>query len=259
MAFRKEGRMAGWLFGWLARRGMSVIRSQSVTRAQQKLLASRTGPCTPWTEPTNMWRKPTEPGDSRPADQQTSRPADEIHAHHHHRRLFVLSDPSHLRMATPVRILVTVGTTRFDALIGTVLSARFLSALPNGAHVTVQYGRSSIGEILATSSLVDIDAGSSLEPEPGLRVVNGRRVYQHRLASLDPGHTGTVRGLQIRPGPNGIEGAFQATTPEGVELDMFPFAPDLGGYMKQVDVVISHAGKHTNHQLLSVRLNWTLT
>lgn len=111
-------------------------------------------------------------------------------------------------------IFVTVGTTRFDSLIRAILSNKFLDAvaqLAPGAHtsnaaqanVVVQYGNSSIADILTSSALASVDEGSEIVPEPGMRIVNGRRVYQSgsNIAGLDPGQTGTISGLRLRTAP----------------------------------------------------------
>ena len=221
----------------------------------------------------------------------------------------------------PLRIFVTVGTTRFDSLIRAVVSPNFLDAVANlssrsslspspspspspipgrsssKAHVVVQYGNSSIAEILTTSALASIDPGSQLVPEPGLRIINGRRVYQNspNIPALDPGLTGTIAGLRLRrtaqpressastsalaPTPteeddarrmgegmfdsllreakamhgitdsivdSAMQGAtLEAETEQGVELQLFQFAPDLKSYISSAHVVISHAGSGT--------------
>ncbi len=64
----------------------------------------------------------------------------------------------------------------------------------------VQYGNSTIADILTSSALASVDEGSELVPEAGLRVVNGRRVYQSgaKVSGLDPGQTGTISGLRLR-------------------------------------------------------------
>lgn len=169
-----------------------------------------------------------------------------------------------------MHVFVTVGTTKFDALIRAVLSHQFLSAIATfasaepskgGVSLTVQYGNSSIADILTSSSLASIDDGSELQPEPGLRVIGGRRVYQNKadLPELDPGKTGRLKGLRLRvPQQNARsdsmtastrEASFfsgstlEATTEEGVEILLFPFAPSLEEYITASDVVISHAGK----------------
>lgn len=163
-----------------------------------------------------------------------------------------------------LHVFVTVGTTKFDALIRAVLSHHFLSelaTLQGKVKLTVQYGNSSIADILTTSSLASIDDGSELLPEPGLRVIGGRRVYQNKadLPELDPGKTGTLKGLRLRvPQQSTIEDSrtaetreasffsgstLEATTEEGVDILLFPFAPTLKEYLEVSDVVISHAGK----------------
>lgn len=110
-----------------------------------------------------------------------------------------------------MRIFVTVGTTRFDSLIRAVLSHAFIDAVARlaprsssndtaQAQVVVQYGNSSIADILTASALASVDEGSEIVPEPGMRIVNGRRVYQSgaNIAGLDPGQTGTISGLRLR-------------------------------------------------------------
>lgn len=105
-----------------------------------------------------------------------------------------------------LRVFVTVGTTRFDSLIRAVLSHQFLDAVAQLApasscvQVVVQYGNSSIADILTTSAMASSDAGSEIVPEPGMRVINGRRVYQNsaNIPALDPGQTGTISGLRLR-------------------------------------------------------------
>lgn len=110
-----------------------------------------------------------------------------------------------------LRIFVTVGTTRFDSLIRAVLSHAFFDAVAQlaprasaaktaQARVVIQYGNSSIADILTTSALASVDEGSEIIPEPGMRIVNGRRVYQSgaNIAGLDPGKTGTIAGLRLR-------------------------------------------------------------
>ncbi|KIS71068.1 N-acetylglucosaminyldiphosphodolichol N-acetylglucosaminyltransferase catalytic subunit ALG13 [Mycosarcoma maydis] len=111
-------------------------------------------------------------------------------------------------------IFVTVGTTRFDSLIRAVLSHAFLDAIAElvpqspsrraaQAQVIVQYGNSPIADILTSSALATVDEGSGIVPEPGIRIVNGRRVYQNspNIAGLDPGKTGTISGLRLRTTP----------------------------------------------------------
>ncbi|CDW96887.1 hypothetical protein [Sporisorium scitamineum] len=113
--------------------------------------------------------------------------------------------------ASKMRIFVTVGTTRFDSLIRAVLSHAFIDAVARlaprsssndtaQAQVVVQYGNSSIADILTASALASVDEGSEIVPEPGMRIVNGRRVYQSgaNIAGLDPGQTGTISGLRLR-------------------------------------------------------------
>ncbi|PWZ01035.1 hypothetical protein BCV70DRAFT_159335 [Testicularia cyperi] len=209
-------------------------------------------------------------------------------------------------------IFVTVGTTRFDTLIRTVLSTKFLTSVAalsqdaqrsastakSSAKITIQYGNSSIADVLTSSSLASIDDGSELVPEPGLRIIDGRRVYQNKaqLPSLDPGKTGTLTGLRLRPaahasrddsgnkgkdakatganvfgrmleeakamqgvsssaaGASGLaDQILELTTSEGVSVEMFQFAPDLGKYIKASDLVISHAGSGTILDTLRMR------
>lgn len=167
-------------------------------------------------------------------------------------------------------VFVTVGTTKFDALVSTVLSHNFLTQLPallpvkagkSKVKLTIQYGNSSIADILTTSSLASVDDGSELQPEPGLRVIGGRRVYQNKadLPELDPGKTGTLKGLRLRmPQHNGAErstvadtpqtsffsgSTLEATTPEGVDILLFPFTSSLKEYLEASDLVVSHAGE----------------
>ncbi|EST06404.2 Glycosyl transferase, family 28, C-terminal [Kalmanozyma brasiliensis GHG001] len=202
-------------------------------------------------------------------------------------------------------IFVTVGTTRFDSLINAVLSQRFLDAIAELAkespsteprvQLVVQYGNSSIADILTSSALASADEGSEIVPEPGLRVVNGRRVYQSgpKIGGLDPGQTGTISGLRLRtaaaprsgdstsaePRETGksifdsmlneakamqgftsstahsaLQGAsLEAETSNGVELQLFQFAPDLKSYIQSADIVISHAGSGTILDTLRMR------
>lgn len=201
-----------------------------------------------------------------------------------------------------LRIFVTVGTTRFDSLVRAVLSHAFFDAvaqlaprspaanLTARAQVVVQYGNSSIADILTTSALASIDEGSEIVPEPGMRIVNGRRVYQSgsNVAGLDPGQTGTISGLRLRNVAAGssnvdarnaskslfesivdeakamqglttgitsaLQGAtLQAETQQSVQLELFQFAPDLTSYIQSADIVISHAGSGTILDTLRMR------
>ncbi|SJX61061.1 related to ALG13-catalytic component of UDP-GlcNAc transferase [Sporisorium reilianum f. sp. reilianum] len=121
-----------------------------------------------------------------------------------------------------LRIFVTVGTTRFDSLIRAVLSHDFFDVVARlaprsssddaaQAQVVVQYGNSSIADILTNSALASVDEGSEIVPEPGMRIVDGRRVYQSgaHIHGLDPGKTGTISGLRLR---NVSQGAPRAAS-----------------------------------------------
>lgn len=199
-----------------------------------------------------------------------------------------------------LHIFVTVGTTRFDSLIRAVLSHNFLDGIAQLSStppkVVVQYGNSSIADILTSSALASVDSGSEIVPEPGLRIINGRQVYQSSAAipDLDPGQTGTISGLRLRPtassastsdaadARNAGKGLFdrileeahamsgntnaavnsamqgatlEATTEEGVELQLFQFAPDLKSYISAADLVVSHAGSGTILDALRMRPN----
>lgn len=129
-----------------------------------------------------------------------------------------------------LRIFVTVGTTRFDSLIRAVLSTRFLESIselarrsPNETlkrtQLIVQYGNSSIADILTSSSLAMPDQGSEIVPEPGLREINGRRVFQSgtKILALDPGQTGTIPGLRLRAPTQSseLESTISRTSPQG--------------------------------------------
>ncbi|KAJ9477753.1 UDP-N-acetylglucosamine transferase subunit ALG13 [Pseudozyma hubeiensis] len=122
-----------------------------------------------------------------------------------------VADAAAAQQGDHMRLFVTVGTTRFDSLIRAVLSNEFLDAVAQlaprsssrgalRAQLTVQYGNSSIADILTSSALASVDEGSEIVPEPGLRIVNGRRVYQSgpNIAGLDPGMTGKISGLRLR-------------------------------------------------------------
>lgn len=201
-----------------------------------------------------------------------------------------------------LRIFVTVGTTRFDSLIRAVLSQPFLDAVAQlaprsgRAQLVVQYGNSSIADILTSSALASVDEGSEMVPEPGMRVVDGRRVYQSgaKVGGLDPGQTGTISGLRLRTAttssedtvPRGgasrvagkrifdsllteakamqgfttsttysaLQGAsLHAETNNGVELQLFQFAPDLKSHIQSANIVISHAGSGTILDTLRMR------
>ncbi|SPC61156.1 related to ALG13 - catalytic component of UDP-GlcNAc transferase [Ustilago sp. UG-2017b] len=198
-----------------------------------------------------------------------------------------------------LRIFVTVGTTRFDSLIRAVLSQPFLDSIAHlsstSPKVLLQYGNSSIADILTSSALASVDSGSEIIPEPGLRIMDGRRVYQSSAAipGLDPGQTGTIPGLRLRPSAasststsndadaesagkgsfdqiieeaqatsgnttatinSAMQGAtLEATTEQGVELELFQFAPDLKPYIGTADVVVSHAGSGTILDTLRMR------
>ncbi|KAJ1034165.1 hypothetical protein NDA18_001031 [Ustilago nuda] len=198
-----------------------------------------------------------------------------------------------------LRIFVTVGTTRFDSLIRAVLSQPFLASIAHlsstSPKVVLQYGNSSIADILTSSALASVDSGSEIVPEPGLRIIDGRRVYQSSAAipGLDPGQTGTIPGLRLRPSAasststsndaeaesageglfdriieeaqatsgnttatinSAMQGAtLEATTEQGVELELFQFAPDLKPYIGTADVVVSHAGSGTILDTLRMR------
>ncbi|CCF54732.1 hypothetical protein NDA11_000822 [Ustilago hordei] len=198
-----------------------------------------------------------------------------------------------------LRIFVTVGTTRFDSLIRAVLSQPFLDSIAHlsstSPKVVLQYGNSSIADILISSALASVDSGSEIVPEPGLRIIDGRRVYQSSAAipGLDPGQTGTIPGLRLRPSAasststsndadtesagkglfdriieeaqatsgnttatinSAMQGAtLEATTEQGVELELFQFAPDLKPYIGTADVVVSHAGSGTILDTLRMR------
>lgn len=199
-----------------------------------------------------------------------------------------------------LRIFVTVGTTRFDSLIRAVLSNGFLNGIAQlsstAPKVVLQYGNSSIADILTSSALASVDSGSEIVPEPGLRIINGRRVYQSNAAipGLDPGQTGTISGLRLRASASStlksdaadardagkglfdrileeaqamsgnttaavdsaMQGAtLEATTEQGVELQLFQFAPDLKSYISAADVVVSHAGSGTILDTLRMRPN----
>ncbi|SNX82363.1 related to ALG13 - catalytic component of UDP-GlcNAc transferase [Melanopsichium pennsylvanicum] len=114
------------------------------------------------------------------------------------------ADPLHhaLQHGT-LRIFVTVGTTKFDSLIKAVLSHKFtnsIATLASRIQVTVQYGNSSIADIITGSALATPDEGSEIIPEPGMRLINGKRVYQNGngIAGFDPGLTGSIVGLRLR-------------------------------------------------------------
>ncbi|KAN0061576.1 N-acetylglucosaminyldiphosphodolichol N-acetylglucosaminyltransferase catalytic subunit alg13 [Thecaphora frezii] len=239
---------------------------------------------------------PSSPSSSSSSSSSSSIPSSPSRRH----RPATTASPQPSPLAPTIRIFATVGTTRFDSLVSHLVSRRFLSqivrlrrphssssAQPATVHLTIQYGKSSIADILASSTLAAIDDGSQLVPEPGLRVINGRRVYQNRLkhvAALDPGQTGTLSGLRIRqtqrtahqlreaqptdmgavdaldqailaataggssqdPAQDALgSSTLEATTTDGVELQLFQYAPSLDEYIRQSDVVISHAGAGT--------------
>ncbi|TKY85137.1 hypothetical protein EX895_006217 [Sporisorium graminicola] len=208
------------------------------------------------------------------------------------------------QQAGKLRIFVTVGTTRFDSLLRAVLSQDFFDAVARLAprsstedaaqvQVVVQYGNSSIADILTNSALASVDEGSEIVPEPGMRIVNGRRVYQSgaNIQGLDPGRTGTISGLRLRTvsqdarsaadarhagksifdrildeakamqglgtgtmASSTLQGAtLQAETSHGIQLELFQFAPDLQSYIRSADIVISHAGSGTILDTLRMR------
>lgn len=122
-----------------------------------------------------------------------------------------VADAAAAQQGDHLRLFVTVGTTRFDSLVRAVLSNDFLDAVARlaprsssrgalRALLIIQYGNSSIADILTSSALASVDEGSEIVPEPGLRIVNGRRVYQSgpNIAGLDPGMTGSISGLRLR-------------------------------------------------------------
>ncbi|CAO1633759.1 unnamed protein product [Parajaminaea phylloscopi] len=132
---------------------------------------------------------------------------------------------------TPLRLLATVGSTQFSALIIELLSQNFLEVLPSGSTLTVQYGKSDLADILtggdhglvggeqptlasaaapgsapgskptpATPRPFEVDTGSEMPLEVGLRMSKeqGLTWKASQLARMDPGKTGTVKGWQLR-------------------------------------------------------------
>lgn len=126
-------------------------------------------------------------------------------------------------MATsqPLQIFVTVGSTSFPALLARLLSPTFLSILPWGCQLSIQYGRSELATVLASmdedsglmstsmtgnssdpsasKSAVIYDEGSRLVPEVGLRASKsqGLSYKGSQLKDLDPGRTGSLQGWQM--------------------------------------------------------------
>lgn len=129
-------------------------------------------------------------------------------------------------------IFVTVGSTRFDALIAAVLDRSFLRLLASSSlssssppHLKIQYGASDLTSILLSSAIAQQDEGSALQYEPGLRVVGGERIYSHKNKKLDPGMTGTIcLRLRAAPGaPRTVQSDSETIPPSKEDLDL-----DLG-------------------------------
>jgi UDP-N-acetylglucosamine transferase subunit ALG13 len=153
------------------------------------------------------------------------------------------TQPFFLPSAT-LRIFITVGSTRFDALIAsTALGKSFLQAvsraIPDGGqvHCIAQYGNSDIATILASSSLLEQDhsdptsVSMSTSTSGKLRFSLGRSQRSNNVVT--PFKSGnTLEATQA-----GGEGSGQ------VDISLFSFARDLKKYMEAADIVISHAGE----------------
>ncbi|KAJ3379058.1 N-acetylglucosaminyldiphosphodolichol N-acetylglucosaminyltransferase catalytic subunit alg13 [Entophlyctis sp. JEL0112] len=124
-----------------------------------------------------------------------------------------------------VRLLVTVGTTRFDALVAAVLAPRFLAAALSAhvIHISVQHG--------ASPAVVDVPALAGL----GVSCVATSLVEEN--TALSGGHRSVRYFLSMRR-PSQPETAPSAE----LELVLFPLAPSLEPLMDTCDLVLSHAG-----------------
>ncbi|KAL9931558.1 hypothetical protein V8E36_009555 [Tilletia maclaganii] len=123
-----------------------------------------------------------------------------------------------------VAILVTVGSTRFDALVDTVLHPDFLAALlnlttavdDNTVQLTIQHGSST----LRSSALAQLDEQPSKE--------DGR----------------PFTSLHFSPRTH-----RDAAEPK-VEIHALAYSPTLSALIAQSDLVISHAGSGTILEVL---------
>ncbi|KDN35318.1 glycosyltransferase family 1 protein [Tilletiaria anomala UBC 951] len=152
-----------------------------------------------------------------------------------------------------LNVFITVGSTRFDALIShSVLDVSFLHCLSdalkdlentsadNTVHVIAQYGNADLAEVIGNSSLVSSD---------GEEIDGDRRAMHGRLSlDLEP------PGQAVFFSTNGIlQGSLKqdSSTPcPRVEITLFKFAPNLRACMEAADVVISHAGSGTILEVL---------
>lgn len=157
----------------------------------------------------------------------------------------------------PVKIFVTVGSTKFTELVKTVLSAPVLDAVSRAALkrgqgdaiIIIQFGATPIHEVVFKGLQ---DSKSADEGTLPIRLLGGNlepiETDPSELAkSLSP----EMIRKEAAEGSSShkLQTEFKHFTLERqashgtVQVELVDYVPSINPYLKDVDVVISHAGK----------------